>query len=163
MNSLITLATALLLALTGAAAHAAVPPAATPPPAATGIVAARVIAEAGWTRAMPPGATVSAGYLRLRNTGSADRLLAATSTASKSVELHETTMVDGDMQMRQVERLELAPGAMVNLAPGGMHLMLIGLVKTLKVGEIVTVTLQFEHAGRVDVPLRVRPIGATGP
>jgi periplasmic copper chaperone A len=120
--------------------------------------------EAGWTRAMPPGATVSAGYLRIRNAGpTADRLLAASSPAARSVELHETTMTDGDMQMREVERLELAPGAVVSLSPGGMHLMLIGLVKPLKVGAVIPLTLQFERAGRVDATLRVRPIGATGP
>ena len=56
--------------------------------------------------AMPPGATVSAGYLRIRNAGpTADRLLSASSPAAKSVELHETTMTDGDMQMRELERL----------------------------------------------------------
>jgi copper(I)-binding protein len=152
MKHLITLAAALSLALPSAAAPAATPS------------AARVITEAGWTRAMPPGATVSAGYLRIRNTGpAADRFLSASSPASKSVELHETSMVDGEMQMRQIEQLELAPGAVVNLATGGMHLMLIGLVRPLKVGEIVTVNLQFERAGRIKAQLRVRPIGATGP
>ena len=152
MKHLNTLAAALSLALPSAAAPAATPS------------AARVVTEAGWTRAMPPGATVSAGYLRIRNTGpAADRFLSASSPASKSVELHETSMVDGDMQMRQVEQLELAPGAVVHLAPGGMHLMLIGLVRPLKVGEIVTVNLQFERAGRIKAQLRVRPIGATGP
>jgi periplasmic copper chaperone A len=152
MKSLITVAAALLLAMPSATAPAAAPS------------AARIVTEAGWTRAMPPGATVTAGYLRIRNTGTAaDRLLSASSPAAKRVELHETSMVDGDMQMRQIEQLELAPGTVVNLAPGGMHLMLIGLVKPLKVDELVTVNLRFEHAGRIKARLRVRPIGATGP
>jgi periplasmic copper chaperone A len=152
MKGLIAHVAALLLALTSATWPATIPP------------AGRITSEAGWTRAMPPGATVSAGYLRLRNMGpSTDRLLAARSTASQSVEVHATTMIDGGMQMRQIELLELGSGAVLNLAPGGMHLMLIGLLKPLKAGDIVTVTLEFAHAGRVDARLRVRPISATGP
>lgn len=156
MKNPITHAAALLLtvlsALPGAPASAAAP------------AAGRVVTEAGWTRAMPAGASVSAGYLRIRNTGSAaDRLVKASSSAARSVELHETSMVDGDMQMRQVEQLELAPGTVVDLSPGGLHLMLIGLAKPLKVGDVITVTLQFERAGRVKAQLRVRPLGATGP
>ncbi len=135
------------------------------PGAAPAEVSAPLIrTEAGWTRAMPPGATVSAGYLLIRNAGpKADRLLSASSPAAKSVELHETTMTDGDMQMREVKRLDLAPGVVVSLSPGGMHLMLIGLVKPLKVGEVIPLTLRFERAGTVTANLRVRPVGATGP
>ena len=156
MKNPLTLAAALLLTFLSALPNA--------PAAAAAPAAGRVVTEAGWTRAMPAGASVSAGYLRIRNTGSAaDRLLTATSSAAKSVELHETSMVDGDMQMRRVEQLELAPGAVVDLAPGGMHLMLIGLAKPLKIGDVVTVTLQFERAGRVKAQLRVRPLGSTGP
>jgi copper(I)-binding protein len=156
MKNPITVAAALLLALLSALPSE--------PASAAAPAAGRVVTEAGWTRAMPAGATVSAGYLRIRNTGSAaDRLVKASSSAARSVELHETSMVDGDMQMRQIELLELAPGAVADLAPGGMHLMLIGLTKPLKVGDVITVTLQFERAGRVKAQLRVRPIGATGP
>jgi copper(I)-binding protein len=156
MKNLITLAAALLLAWLSASPSA--------PASAAAAAAGRVVTEAGWTRAMPAGASVSAGYLRIRNTGSAaDRLVTASSSAAKSVELHATSMVDGNMQMRQVEQLELAPGAVVDLSPGGMHLMLIGLAKPLKVGDVITVTLQFERAGRVTAQLRVRSIGATGP
>jgi copper(I)-binding protein len=49
----------------------------------------------------------------------------------------------------------------VTLAPGGMHLMMMGLKEPLKQGERVPLTLVFEKAGKIDVEMVVVPIGAT--
>ena len=63
----------------------------------------------------------------------------------------------GDMMgMQPVARLEIPAGGTVQLAPGGYHIMLIGLTKDLKVGDTVQVTLKFEKAGDVTVTAQVR-------
>ena len=49
--------------------------------------------------------------------------------------------------MSHLETLELAPGQAVTLAPGGMHLMLMGLREKLVEGESFPVTLRFEGRG----------------
>ena len=55
---------------------------------------------------------------------------------------------DGVMKMREVEGLELKPGDMITFAPGGYHIMLIGLKAPLKVGDSFPLTLTFQVGRR---------------
>jgi periplasmic copper chaperone A len=114
-----------------------------------------------WTNATPPGADVGAGYMTIRNGGStAVRLTGGESPASRSVEVHSMAMDNGVMTMRPVEGgLEIPAGGAVELKPGGLHLMLVGLQKPLVAGESVKVTLTFDSGLRVDAALAVRGIG----
>ena len=52
------------------------------------------------------------------------------------------------------------PGATVTLAPGGLHLMLMGLRKPLVRDTLVPLTLVFEKAGSVEIELSVEAMGA---
>jgi copper(I)-binding protein len=116
-----------------------------------------------WTRAMRAGGT-GAGFMAIRNTGTApDRLVAARTPAATVVELH-THIREGDvMRMRPVPAIDLPPGQEVRLMPGGFHLMLIGLTAALQQGGRVPVTLVFDGAGEVEVQLAVEGAGARGP
>lgn len=116
-----------------------------------------------WSRAAGGGGT-GAGYMTIRNTGTApDRLLAARFAGARTVELH-THIRDGDvMRMRPVPAIDLPPGQEVRFQPGGLHIMLIGLTGPLRQGESVPLTLVFERAGEVEVMLRVEAAGARGP
>lgn len=119
----------------------------------------------GFTRTTLPNAPVGGGYLTITNHGDADdRLVAASSPAAERVELHEMSM-EGDV-MKMAERedgIALPAGEVVILAPGGLHIMFIGLVEPFIEGGTVPVTLQFEKAGTVEVELQVGPVGAAGP
>lgn len=99
------------------------------------------------------------GFFELTNTGKkADRLLSVTSPAAQSVEIHESKVVGGVMQMRALGKGVVLPaGKTVALAPGGMHLMLFDLKAPLVDGQQVPITLTFEHAGRVNSVLQVEP------
>lgn len=116
-----------------------------------------------WTRAAGQGAT-AAGFMEISNRGSAaDRLLSASSSMARAIELH-TMLRDGDvMRMRAVDAIEVRAGQTVALRPGGFHLMLIGLSQPLRQGETVPVTLRFERAGEVQVALSVQAAGAREP
>jgi len=116
-----------------------------------------------WSRATPGGAHVGAGYLTIKNNGtSPDKLVGGSSQVAADIEVHEMAMKNDVMVMRPVSGgLTIPPGQSVALAPGGYHLMLMNLKAPLKQGERVPVTLQFEKAGKVDVVLDVRGIGAT--
>jgi len=118
-----------------------------------------------WSRATPSGAKVASGYLTIENKGTApDRLLGGTSDAAAKVEVHEMATKDGVMTMRPVEGgLPIAPGGTVKLAPNGYHLMLADITRPLKQGDKVTVTLDFEKAGKTSVTFTVLGIGAKGP
>jgi hypothetical protein len=116
-----------------------------------------------WARATPPTAPSGGGFLTITNKGTApDRLVSASSPAAGAVQVHEMKMEGSIMRMREVEKgLEIPPGATVTLAPGGLHLMMMGLKVPFKKDEKVPVTLVFEKAGKIDVELDVVPIGAT--
>ncbi len=121
--------------------------------------------EQPWSRATPPGARTGAGYLALSNSGTeADRLVAAASPMAEKVEVHEMKIVDGVMNMKQVAGgIEIPAGGEAELAPGGFHLMLIGIKEPFKQGAMVPVTLTFEKAGSVEVELDVGSMGAKEP
>jgi copper(I)-binding protein len=118
-----------------------------------------------WTRATPPAAKVGGGYLTLTNKGTViDTLLGASSEIADRVEVHKMEMVDGIMKMRPVpEGLEIPAGQTAELAPGGYHLMLMGLKRPITQGERIPLTLKFEKSNPVDVELVAGPLGSSRP
>jgi periplasmic copper chaperone A len=117
-----------------------------------------------WTRATPPGAKVTAGYMTITNTGSEpDRLVGGVLPEGR-FELHEMKMDGNVMQMREVkEGLEIKPGQKVELNPDGYHAMFVGLTKPIKKGEAFKGQLRFEKAGLVDIEYQVEDPGSPGP
>ncbi len=124
-----------------------------------------IVVTQAWSRATPGGSKVAGGYLTIENKGPApDRLLSASTDAAKKVEIHEMTVNDGVMTMRPVESgLPFAPGHTVKFAPGGHHLMIIGLTAPLVQGDKVQIALKFEKAGKIAVSFDVRAMGASAP
>jgi hypothetical protein len=116
-----------------------------------------------WARATPPTAPTGGGYLSIKNTGTEpDRLVSASSPAAETVQVHEMKMEGNVMRMRPLEGpLEIKPGETVTLAPGGLHMMMMGLKAPFKQGERVPLTLVFEKAGKIDVELHVEAMGAS--
>lgn len=121
-----------------------------------------ILITAPWSRATPAGAPVSAGYLTIHNKGAGqDRLVSASFDGAGAAEIHETTEENGIARMRRVEPgLVIAPGATVELRPGGYHLMLMRLERVLAPGEHRKATLVFEKAGPVTIDFEVRALGA---
>jgi periplasmic copper chaperone A len=109
-----------------------------------------------WSRALPPVATTGVAYLKVTNQGDAeDVLLSAESPIADKVEIH-THIKDGDlMKMRQLDELVIPAGGEQTLAPGGHHLMLMGLKRVPAVGERFPLTLHFKQAGTVEVEVAV--------
>src|SRR4051812_50228105 len=117
-----------------------------------------------WVRA-PQGSAQAGGGLAITNTGPApDHLLGGTASGATRVEVHGTSHEGGTAQMHPVEgRVEIKPGETVRLAPGGRHLMFIGLKQSLSEGEQVEGTLQFKNAGTVPVRFQVQAATARAP
>ena len=116
-----------------------------------------------WARATPPGASVGAVYVTVENRGTkTDRLLGATSPAAQSAMLHWSVEENGVATMRHAAP-EIPPGETLEMRPGAVHIMLMGLNAPLKEGETIDVTLDFEVAGQILAAAEVMPIGASGP
>ena len=124
-----------------------------------------IVITQAWSRATPKGSPVAAGYLTIRNTGStADKLIAAETTAAKVTQVHEMSMEGGVMKMRQMTNgLDIPAGKTVELKPGGYHIMLMDLARPLAQGDDYKITLVFEHAGKATVDVKVGGIGDTAP
>ncbi|HEY3620959.1 MAG TPA: copper chaperone PCu(A)C [Roseiarcus sp.] len=122
-----------------------------------------IVVEKPWARATPKGADVGSGYLTIQNNGAApDRLIGGTADFA-TVEVHQMKSENGVSEMRELkDGLNIPARGLVGLSPGGYHLMFTHLTHPLTKGESVKATLNFEHAGPVEVEFSVMGIGASG-
>jgi copper(I)-binding protein len=117
-----------------------------------------------WSRATPPGAKVAAGYMEIRNNGrQPDKLVSASTTVARRVEMHVTERDGEIMRMREVKSFEIPARERYELRPGGSHLMLVDIARPLKKGEKLAMRLVFERAGELEVELEVQEQGSRRP
>ena len=118
--------------------------------------------EDAYTRATVPGQQVAGGFMKIDNKGGTDLLVSASSPIAGEVQLHEMSMEGNVMKMRQVKDIPVPAGGMVELKPGGMHLMFMNIKAPLASGETVPVKLKFAKAGEVEVKMPVNAMGSPG-
>jgi periplasmic copper chaperone A len=122
-----------------------------------------IVIEKPWARATPKGAEVGGAYATIQSRGAAPDRLTGGSADFATVEVHETTSENGVSKMREVTGgLNIPAHGSVGLSPGGYHLMFTHLTHPLTKGERVKATLNFEHAGPVEVEFPVTGVGAAG-
>ncbi len=116
-----------------------------------------------WARAMAPGQTTAGVYFDAVSAQNA-AIVAATTPVADKAELHTMSMAGGVMRMRPVEKIDLPANRPVQLAPGGVHVMLTGVKRPLKEGDRVPLTLTIRPADgppfTYKVEAEVRPLGA---
>lgn len=117
-----------------------------------------------WARATAGMARNGAAYLTVSNHGEVpDKLIAIATPVARMAAVHSVVMVDNVMKMQPVAGIEVHPGEPVVLRPGGLHVMLMGLTRPLKVGETFPLSVTFEKAGTIEVQVVVRKAGAMAP
>ena len=112
-----------------------------------------------YARTTAAGQASGGGYLKLENKGADDKLLSASADVATSVELHSMSMEGDVMRMRQVDGIALPKGKTVELKPGALHFMFVGLKASLKDGDKFPLKLKFEKAGEVTVTVNVEAGG----
>jgi periplasmic copper chaperone A len=128
--------------------------------AIAGAVSAPLSVQDAWVRTTP-GSDVAAVYLTLHNGGGAAVVIVAVSSPwGGEAMIHETTLANGQYSMRAHPQLRIAPGETVQLAPGGLHIMLHGLGRPLLPGQDLPLLLRLEDGSTVSVTARVRALGA---
>lgn len=125
----------------------------THPAAAQQVRAGALVIEAPVIRVARPEARTGAGFLLIRNTGRRDdRLLSVTTDAATRSDLHGTIRDGNVMRMRaQGDGVPVPAGGHALFAPGGLHVMFIGIRRPLPPGSRVKARLLFEKVGPVDV------------
>ncbi|CAN5861759.1 copper chaperone PCu(A)C [soil metagenome] len=118
-----------------------------------------------WSRPAAAGVN-GAGYMTLTNRGTApDTLTSIESPAARKVEMHRSAMSGGLMTMQQIDSVLLPPGKAITFAPAGYHVMLIGLTKAQKAGDVVPANLVFKSGARLKIEFSVGmgPAGGAAP
>ncbi len=125
---------------------------------ATDMVAQELTVEGAYAVAAPVGGTGGV-FMTIQGGSDDDALLSATYPGAERVEIHRTTVGDdGMMKMDMLERLDVRAGRSVMLEQGGYHIMLINLTNGLTAGETIDLTLTFENAGAMVVPVGIRDL-----
>lgn len=123
---------------------------------ASTVAQAGVDVRDGYVRAPVPGQNMAAAFMVISNNGDKPlQLVAVKSDVAAELELHGHTNDNGIMRMRKVDSVPVPARGEVRLAPGGLHLMLIGLRKTLVEKQQVAFTLVFADGSeaRVEMPV----------
>ena len=109
-----------------------------------------------WSPEAPPG-RMMAGFLTLENTGTeAIALVDGDSPEFSHVEIHTMIMDEGVMRMRKLDELVIEPGEIVELKPGGLHLMLMQPSQTFKAGQTIDITLLDKQGNEYGLVSEVR-------
>lgn len=114
--------------------------------------AAKPSVSSGWAKAAKRS-EMSAAFGMLGNSSAQSMTVVAASTPyAKAVQLHEVVMKDGAMVMQEKAGGFVIPASgILELKPGGNHLMFIGLKKDVTAGKMVPITLYTSTGGSVTI------------
>jgi periplasmic copper chaperone A len=132
-----------------------------------GSALAQTAVSDAWVRGTVPAQKATGAFMQIKST-QGGRLVSAASPVAGVVEIHEMKMDGNVMKMAALPKgLELPAGQMVELKPGGYHVMLMDLKQTLKDGDTVPLSLVVEGKDgkreTVELKAPVKPLGATNP
>ena len=127
---------------------------------------AQVSVKDAWVRATVPQQKATGAFMQLTATRDV-RLVSVSTPAAGVAEIHEMALDNNVMKMRAVPGLDLPAGKVVELKPGGYHLMLMDLKAPVNVGDVVPVTLVLEgkdgQRETLEIKATARALGATMP
>ena len=128
--------------------------------------AAQVVVKDAWVRATVPQQKATGAFMQI--TSPADAVLVEVqSSAAGIVEMHEMKLDNNVMKMRAVEQVALPAGKLVELKPGGYHVMMMDLKAQVKAGDTIPLTLVFEGRDKkrftMEVKASVKALGSSAP
>lgn len=110
-----------------------------------------------WAKPAKQGQPVSAAYLTLCNGDASDHaIVSASFNGAGALEIHESSMQDGVMSMKKLDQLVLPAGEETKMAPGGYHLMLIGVNEDITTGKKPSMTFTFADGETRTIEFDVR-------
>ncbi len=122
------------------------------------IFANNIVISDAYVRAVPPNLKSSASFMKITNNSNKSiSLMSVDSDIAKDIELHEHIMNNGMMKMQQVTHINIPANSTIVLKPGGLHVMLIGLNKKLKVGDKVN-SFTFNFSNKTSIIIDNIPV-----
>lgn len=105
-----------------------------------------------FAKATPPNVQNSAAFMTItNNTDQNISLVSASNSVSKFTELHTHVSENGMKKMIQIPQIDIPAKSSVELKPGGLHIMMIGLSKAVNPGDKVDLTLNFSNGKSIDL------------
>jgi copper(I)-binding protein len=112
----------------------------------------------GWAKAADSGMSAAFGMVT-NPTAKPVRIIGAYSSYAKAVQLHEVVAKDGSMVMQQkTGGFAIPAGGMLELKPGGNHLMFVGITKPITAGAMIPVTLIAADGGLLRVKVLAKVV-----
>lgn len=119
-------------------------------------VAGKLSISNPWSHASIPGTRNGAVYLTIQNQGDQrDTLLGASTPIAKMAELHTHVMENDIVKMFAVPHIPIPEKSIVQLKPGGNHIMLFDLTRILRSGDTFPIELNFQRAGKIKIQAKV--------
>lgn len=123
------------------------------------VFAGAINIESAYVRHLPPTLPNTGAFMVFVNSSDADiAAIRAESDVAEKVEMHTHIHKDGLMQMREVEKIDIPANGQTALAPGGFHIMLIGLKKPLELGQMVEITVNFDDGSSEKTTAEVKTV-----
>jgi hypothetical protein len=125
--------------------------------AASVAAAGPISARDAVVRPAPAGLPTTAAYLTLVNSGAKPvRLTGVSCACAAEVMAHRSEADHGVMRMRPAGAVTVPAHGSVSFAPGGLHLMLMGLKRPIREGELTPMRLSFDGAPTMTVKFVTR-------
>jgi len=123
----------------------------------SGYAMAQTTVEDAWARATVPGQPATGAFMTLKANADST-LISVQSPAAKDTQIHQSTMKGDVMSMLPVDEVSLPAGEPVVFDANGYHVMLMGLVKQVKEGDAVPLTLKIKNAQGEEETLEVNAV-----
>ena len=113
-----------------------------------------------YIRATPPRVPNSAAFLSIVNNSKEDITLdSITSNIVSNIEMHNSSMKNGVMSMKQVKNILIKANSSRTLKPGSLHIMLFGIKnKPLKAGDKHEFIFNFSNKEILTLDLSVKSV-----
>lgn len=109
-----------------------------------------------WIKNLPPSVPVRAGYMTIHNPQSkAVSIVSLRSDAFASIEIHQSIEQDGMMRMEQLPNLKIESNSSVQLAPGGLHLMMMNPSEPTQPGDLLEIVIVLDDGSEQRVEMQV--------
>lgn len=118
---------------------------------------AQVDVEDAWVQLAPPGATVNAAYMEIHNPQlRAQTIVGVSADCCAMTMLHQTRKSGDKVSMEHLDLLVVPAQASVQLAPGGLHIMLMKPEQELAIDSEVKLTFSFSDGTTQDINISVK-------
>lgn len=123
---------------------------------ACGSSSGKLTVQDAWARPASSGENGAAYFVITNGTTADDTLLSVSSDIAAATEVH-MSMMDGNgvMSMQMQEAVDIPASGKVEFKAGGLHVMFVSLTRDLKIGDTITLTLNFKGAGSVVIEVPV--------